>query len=241
MHFTYGYPFYGFFARAAPGNTRRRSLFRHVSLGAAGWPCLLQAFACWVPSAGPFSCIWRREWFCSHFIPPKPIQRPFAPSAAFSADAPCFGQLMPWISLQNAVLLPKGRALYHLAPRLLALWFRELQDGPVCCWPLRVGCRLPAHSAAFGDVHGSAHSASGAVSWPFGSGSCRAALFAAGLCVLGAVCRVCRPIQLHLVKRTILLTVLLELLATASLLTGLVSLAATVLANTQYSVVSTGQ
>ena len=177
-------------------------MFRHVSLGAAGWPCLLQAFACWVPSAGPFSCIWRREWFCSHFIPPKPIQRPFAPSAAFSADAPCFGQLMPWISLQNPVLFPKGRVIplhpASLGPlvsgaagrpclllaftcwvpsagpfscfwrrawfcsqcfrsRLLALWFRELQGGPVCCRPLRVGCRLPAHSAALGDVHGFAH------------------------------------------------------------------------------------
>eukprot|EP00439_Symbiodinium_sp_Y106_P021687 s5126_g2.t1 len=64
------------------------------------------------------------------------------------------------------------------------------------------------------------------------------ALLAAGLYVLGAVCR---PIQLHLEKRAVLLPVLLELLATASLPKGLVSLAATVLANTQYSEVSTGQ
>ena len=119
----------------------QESLFRHVSLGAAGWPCLLQAFACWVPSAGPFSCIWRRAWFCSHFIPPKPIQRPFAPSVAFSADAPCFGQLMPWISLQNAVLLPKGRVL-PLGPASLGPLVSGAAGRP--CLLLAFTCWVPS-------------------------------------------------------------------------------------------------
>ena len=119
----------------------QESLFRHVSLRATGWPCLLQAFACWVPSAGPFSCIWRRAWFCSHFIPPKPIQRPFASSAAFSADAPCFGQLMPWISLQNAVLLPKGRVL-PLGPASLGPLVSGAAGRP--CLLLAFTCWVPS-------------------------------------------------------------------------------------------------
>ena len=33
--------------------------------GAAGRPCLLQALSCWVPSAGPLHCTWRRVQFYS--------------------------------------------------------------------------------------------------------------------------------------------------------------------------------
>ena len=48
--------------------------------------------------------------------------------------------------------------------RLSALWFRELQGGPACYRPFRVGCRPPALSTALGDVYSSTHSASGATS-----------------------------------------------------------------------------
>ena len=48
--------------------------------------------------------------------------------------------------------------------RLSALWFRELQGGPACYRPFRVGRRPPALSTALGDVYSSTHSASGATS-----------------------------------------------------------------------------
>ena len=50
--------------------------------------------------------------------------------------------------------------------RLSALWFRELQGGPACYRPFRVGCRPPALSTALGDVYSSTHSASGATGLP---------------------------------------------------------------------------
>ena len=50
--------------------------------------------------------------------------------------------------------------------RLSALWFRELQGGPACYRPFRVGRRPPALSTALGDVYSSTHSASGATGLP---------------------------------------------------------------------------
>ena len=121
---------------------------------AAGRPCLLQAFACWVPSAGPFSCTWRSVQFylqCFWSCWQLPVCR-----QVWSPGGHRFGQH----SVQGGVNWTMSSA----TGRLSALWFRELQGGPACYRPFRVGCRPPALSTALGDVYSSTHSASGATS-----------------------------------------------------------------------------
>ena len=165
-----------------------KPLYRHLCSGAAGRPCLLQVFACWEPSAGPFCCTWRRARLCSQ-------------SFRSRLSALCFRELQGGpvcdrplrvrchLPAHSAALGDGYSSTHSASGRLSALWFRELQGGPICYRPFRFGCRLPAHSAALGDVYSSTHSAQ-------------------------------------------------ELPATASLPKGLVSLAAIILANTQYSEVS---
>ena len=103
---------------------------------------------------------------------------------------------------------------------------REPQAGPVCCRPLRKKAVLPTvlqeqaigHSFS-GDARRPCCCSPlepGTVAWCWSLGSCRSALFAAGLFVLGAVRR---PIQLHLGR--LLLAVLKEP-STGPLLSGAV-------------------
>ena len=109
---------------------------------------------------------------------------------------------------------------------VLALVSREPQAGPVCCRPLRKKAVLPTvlQEQAIGhSFPGDARRPcccspleAGTVAWCWSLGSCRSALFAAGLFVLGAVRR---PIQLHLGR--LLLAVLKEP-STGPLLSGAV-------------------
>ena len=223
--------------------------------GAAGRPCLLQAFACWEPATGPHSCTWdvRGSAHSASGVTSRPLT--FGSQAALLLLALLAGAAALTLESQEPQVGPiccrALRALFcppRLRSRLQAFCFRELPGGPVtagtsslvllfwhwclgsrrpapvCCRPLRKKAVLPTvlqeqaigHSFS-GDARRPCCCSPlepGTVAWCWSLGSCRSALFAAGLFVLGAVRR---PIQLHL--RRLLLAVLKEP-STGPLLSG---------------------
>ena len=242
----------------ATGGTTRRSHCKGTGVsGAAGRPCLLQAFACWEPAAGPHSCTWdvRGSAHSASGVTSRPLT--FGSQAALlllalscrsccidtgvsgAAGRPYLLQSFTRVVLSTAPQEPATGLLLSGAARrpcycrhfkfgavVLALVSREPQAGPVCCRPLRKKAVLPTvlqeqaigHSFS-GDARRPCCCSPlepGTVAWCWSLGSCRSALFAAGLFVLGAVRR---PIQLHLGR--LLLAVLKEP-STGPLLSGAV-------------------
>ena len=249
--------FFHVLTHATGGTTRRSHCIGTGVSGAAGRPCLLQAFACWEPAAGPHSCTWdvRGSAHSASGLTSRPLT--FGSQAALlllalscrsccidtgvsgAAGRPCLLQSFTRVVLPIAPQEPATGLLLSGAARrpcycrhfkvgavVLALESREPQAGPVCCRALRKKAVLPTvlQEQAIGpSFSGDARRPcccspleAGIVSWCWSLGSCRSALFAAGLFVLGAVRR---PIQLHLGR--LLLAVLKEP-STGPLLSGAV-------------------
>ena len=135
------------------------------------------------PQVGPICCRALRALFC----PPRLRSRLQACWLSGAARRPCYCRH------------------FKFGAVVLALVSREPQAGPVCCRPLRKKAVLPtvlqeqAIGHSFSGVARRPCCCSpleaGTVAWCWSLGSCRSALFAAGLFALGAVRR---PIQLHL-------------------------------------------
>ena len=250
----------GFFVEtmsAICGTTRRSHCKGTGVSGAAGRPCLLQAFTCWEPAAGPHSCTWdvRGSAHSASGVTSRPLT--FGSQAALlllalSCRSCCIDTGVSGAAGRPYLLQSFTRAVLSIAPQepdtgllllgaarrpcycrhlkvgvvVLALVSREPQAGPVCCRPLRKKAVLPTvlQEQAIGpSFSGDARRPcccnpleAGTVAWCWSLGSCRSALFATGLFVLGAVFR---PIQLHLGR--LLLAVLKEP-STGPLLSGAV-------------------
>ena len=192
--------------------------------GAAGRPCLLQAFACWEPATGPHSCTWDVRGSAHSASGASAHSASGAAALTLESQEP--QEPATGLLLSGAARRPCYCRHFKFGAVVLALVSREPQAGPVCCRPLRKKAVLPTvlqeqaigHSFS-GDARRPCCCSPlepGTVAWCWSLGSCRSALFAAGLFVLGAVRR---PIQLHLGR--LLLAVLKEP-STGPLLSGAV-------------------
>ena len=193
---------------ATVGTTRRSRCISTGVSGAAGRPCLLQAFACWEPAAGPRNYTW--DVRSSAHSASGVASRPFALGSqdaplllALSCRIRCIDNGVSGAASRPYLLQNFARVALPIAPQepaaglflsgaarrpcycrhltvgafVLALESRKPQVGPVCCRPLRFGCRLsalllqallfwvpfagPFNCTVLGDVHGFTHSASG--------------------------------------------------------------------------------
>ena len=167
------------------GNTRRSHCKGTGVSGAAGRPCLLQAFACWsrlpAHTVAPGTCV----------VPLTVLQGSLLGLLLSGARQPC----CCWPFLAGAAALTLGS--------------REPQVGPICCralralfCPLRLRSRLQAF--CFRELPGGPVTAGTSslvlLFWHWCLGSRRPALFAADLCGRKLFCPLCFRSRLSAIR-----------------------------------------